>query len=497
MQRRGGIQILEPGLLTTIQDLGRPGNMRHGVSPGGALDRGALILGNLLCGNDPGAGAIEITLTGPRLRFTAPIVVALTGADLGARLDGAPLPLWKPVAVQSGNEIAFDQGHKGRGSRAYLCVAGGIVVPPVLGSRSTDLAARLGGLEGRALRAGDRLTWGRPSGPTSALLSHRLVGSPPTYGDGAPIRVVLGPQQDRFTKKGIAAFLSGTYTVSPKGDRMGVRLIDGPAIAHRRGADLISEGIVPGSIQVPGDGQPIALLAACQTMGGYPKIATVIGADLDRLAQARPGERIRFVAVEPAAARAATLAYRASLGEHAIKVGARSETTVPTPATGTASNARPQAISAIDAWTPDGVIRVISALRAAGMTDCQIDLVEGERRLSLSLGSAASTSPIAAPELSVAVSTSAEAAQPSQANSAIQAITVTAPMLGVFYRRPSPDEPPFASPGEAVRAGQTVGLIEVMKTFNEVAAPRDCTFDEYLVEDGAFVEFGQVIARIR
>lgn len=488
MQRRGGIDVLEPGLLTTVQDLGRPGHMRHGVSPGGALDRGALILGNLLCGNAPGAAGIEITLTGPRLRFTAPIVVALTGADLGARLDGTPVPLWQPISVQTGSELAFDQGHKGRGSRAYLCVAGGIVVPPVLGSRATDLAARLGGLEGRALRAGDRLTWGRPSGPTSALLSRRLAGPPPDYGNGAPIRVVLGPQRDRFTKKGIAAFLAGPYTVSAKGDRMGVRLTDGPRIAHRHGADLISEGIVPGSIQVPGDGQPIALLAACQTMGGYPKIATVIGADLDRLAQARPGDQIRFVAVDPAAARAATLAYRASLGDHAVQQRSRG---------GAASSATPsslpQTLSVIDAWTPDGVIRVIAALRDAGLSSCQIELEEGDRRFAFSLGT--STSPGPNPDSDPPFATTTPSG-PSQEGVGT-GDTVTAPMLGVFYRRPSPEEPPFASPGDTVTAGQTVGLIEVMKTFNEVAAPHDGTIDEFLVEDGDYVEYGQVIARLR
>ncbi len=494
MQRRGGIGVLEPGLLTTIQDLGRPGNMRHGVSPGGALDRGALILGNLLCGNDPGAGAIEITLTGPRLRFTAPVVVALTGADLGARIDGARLPLWQPVSIQSGGEITFNQSHKGRGSRAYLCVAGGIVVPPVLGSRSTDLAAQLGGLEGRALRNGDRLAWGRPSGPTNALLTRRLVGLPPEYGEDAPIRVVLGPQRDRFTKKGIAAFLTGPYTVSAKGDRMGVRLTDGPPISHRGGADLISEGIVPGSIQVPGDGQPIALLAACQTMGGYPKIATVIGADLDRLAQARPGDQIRFVAVEPAAARAATLAYRASLGDHAVQASARPEKVGAISPTVTAPTSLPQAVSVIDAWTPDGVIRVISALREAGLSGCQIALVEGERRLAITLGDAAQIAPTPAPAPPPTDSVLHEA---SPTSSPTDTNTLTAPMLGVFYRRPTPDEPPFAALGDEVSAGQTVGLIEVMKTFNEVVAPRDCTIEEFLVEDGAYVEYGQVIARIR
>ncbi len=497
MQRRGGIHVLEPGLLTTVQDLGRPGQMRHGVSPGGALDRAALILGNRLCGNDPSAAGLEITLTGPRLRFTVPAVVALTGADLGATLDGAPQSTWQPVAIPAGGEIAFPPNRTTRGARTYLCVAGGIVVPPVLGSRSTDLAAGLGGVEGRALRQGDRLACGRPSGPTTSLLGRRLVTTPPEYPAEVLIRVVLGPQRDRFTKKGIAAFLAGPYMISPKGDRMGVRLADGPPIAHRRGADLISEGIVPGSIQVPGDGQPIALLAACQTMGGYPKIATVIGADLDRLAQARPGDRIRFTAVDPAAARAATLAYRAALGAHAVTTETRppDRTQVQLDAGERRALAAPSALnttlSTIDAWTPDGVIQVIRALRTAEMTTFRLDLADGDRQLSLDLGGS-----LLPPQVASAVF-DVPAKPRHDSPPGDSAATIVAPMLGVFYRGPQPGEPPFVAPGDAVTAGQTVGLIEVMKTYNEVTAPRDGTLGDFLVADGEFVEYGQVITRVR
>jgi acetyl-CoA carboxylase biotin carboxyl carrier protein len=160
----------------------------------------------------------------------------------------------------------------------------------------------------------------------------------------------------------------------------------------------------------------------------------------------------------------------------------------------TAPTALPQAVSIIDAWTPDGVIRVISALREAGLSGCQVALVEGERRLEITLGDAAQIAPTAAP---APLPSTSDLNAPSRTGGPIDTDTLTAPMLGVFYRRPTPDEPPFAAPGETVSAGQTVGLIEVMKTFNEVVAPRDCTIEEFLVENGAYVEYGQVIARIR
>lgn len=470
MMARATIDVIEPGLLTTVQDLGRPGMMRRGVSLGGALDRSALILGNRLCGNSPGAAGLEITLAGPRLQFTAAAVIALTGADLGAALDGVALPQWQPVAVSAGAELAFPPGFTGRGARAFLCVAGGIDLPLVLGSRSTDLAAGFGGLDGRAVRAGDSLPVGESDAPRDALLGRRLAVAVPEYPDEVTIRVVLGPQDGRFTKEAVRGLTGGAYTVSPRGDRMGVRLTDGPPLTHRKSADLISEGIVPGSLQVPGDAQPIALLPACQTMGGYPKIATVIGADLDQLAQARPGSRVRFTAVTPTQARAATLAYRAALGENAILTG-------PVLVPGWSPSELPVA-----AWTPDGVIRVIAALRDAGYRSFLLNLTEGSRTFNLSLGSDPDRQGVA-PTL--------------PAHSAPQDdALVHAPVLGVFYRRARPDEAPLVEPGARVTAGQVIGLIEVMKTYHEVTAPHAGILREFLVQDGAFVEYGQAIARL-
>ncbi len=266
------IEVLDGGLLTTVQDLGRFGAQQYGVPVSGAMDAWALRAANRLVGNHEGAAALEITLAGPVLRFDGPGVIALTGGDLGARLDGRPLDPWQSVGVPPGAELSFAGARDGL--RAYLGVAGGIDVPLVLESRSTLLKARLGGFMGRALAAGDRVPVGpgdMASGRTGWRLPRTLV---PAYGHSHTVRVVMGPQDDAFTEDGIRTFLSGSYTLAPQSDRVGCRLT-GPRIAHRRGADIVSDGTAFGSVQVSGDGLPIVLMADRGTTGGYTKIATV------------------------------------------------------------------------------------------------------------------------------------------------------------------------------------------------------------------------------
>lgn len=311
------LEVLDGGLLTTVQDLGRRGYERFGVPVAGAMDPFALRAANRLVGNPLDAAALEITLAGPRLRATEKCLVAVTGADLGLRVNGRGLPPWMAVFVRRGWTIAF--AGRRSGCRAILAVAGGVDVEPVMGSRSTYLGGGFGGFEGRALRRGDLV----PVGPIAAypgppdpgsgrgsddplradkdLPAHagrtfprRLI---PDYGDAPTIRVVLGPQDDYFTDGGVATFLSGEYAVSPASDRMGCRL-QGPRIAHEDATGIISDGIPLGAVQVPPDGQPIVMMADRQTTGGYPKIATVISADIPLLAQCVPGEsRVRFEAV--------------------------------------------------------------------------------------------------------------------------------------------------------------------------------------------------------
>jgi antagonist of KipI len=301
--------VVEPGLLTTVQDLGRPGYQRLGIPPSGPFDRPAFVLANRLVGNPDGAAGLELTLRGPRLEARRECLVAVTGAEMPVTVNDQAAPAWTALRLRPGDVLAFRMVTAG--CRGYLAVAGGIDVPPALGSRATYLRGRLGGVEGRPLQKGDALPVGPPP---PGIQEGRSV--PPDRRPACPAevecRVVLGPQDDRFTANGITAFLEGPYEVTPQADRMGYRL-KGPAIAHARGHDIISDGIPLGGIQVPGEGQPIVLLVDRQTTGGYTKIATVIGPDIARIGQTRPGQRIRFRRVGLAEAHAALRAEQAWL----------------------------------------------------------------------------------------------------------------------------------------------------------------------------------------
>ena len=286
------LEVIQPGLLTTLQDEGRHGYQQYGVPVSGAMDGYALVVANLLVGNCEREACLELTMLGPRLRVLGHRVVAVTGADLRPLLNNSLLPMWQAVDVCPGDIISF--GPPASGGRGYVAVAGGIDVPLVMGSRSTYTKSHLGGLEGRPLRAGDRLRCGAAGGQTAAeKLPRQFV---PQYRAQIDLRVVLGPQDDYFTERGIHTFLHSEYRVSVQADRMGCRL-DGPPIEHKAGADIVSDGIPPGAVQVPGDGLPIVLLADRPTTGGYVKIATVISVDLPRLAQAEMGNRVRFLQV--------------------------------------------------------------------------------------------------------------------------------------------------------------------------------------------------------
>jgi biotin-dependent carboxylase-like uncharacterized protein len=286
------LEVIHKGALTTIQDLGRYGYMRYGVSICGALDKFALRIGNLLVGNNEGEAALEVTILGPKLIALKGLRLAFTGADLSPEINGIPSPMWCCITVKEGDIISF--GTLRSGCRAYLCISGGIDVPLTMLSRSTHIRMGLGGL-GRALTKGDVIhvkEWEKDLG--KLISSNKLMkGKIPTYMKDWLVRVVLGPQNEYFTPKGVKTFFEGEYVITPESDRMGYRL-NGPKIEHNLGADVITDATPPGSVQVPGDGMPIILLADALTTGGYPKIAVVISADQDKLAQAKPGDKIRF-----------------------------------------------------------------------------------------------------------------------------------------------------------------------------------------------------------
>lgn len=307
------LAIHSAGPATSLQDAGRFGWQRFGVGPAGAMDRLSLALANVLAGNPPGQAAIEFALAGGRLQVAGGSVrIALAGADSMLKIDGAPVTPLTSVTVRDGQTIELAAARSG--VFFYLAVSGGFAVAPTLGSLSLHHRAGIGGLEGRPLRSGDRLPLGLadPSGPELAL------PQPPRAQDG-PIRVVLGPQHDHFTPAGIATLVGSEYVISEQADRMGMRLT-GPVIEHSaKGFNIVSDGIPTGGMQVPGNGLPLILLADRQTTGGYPKIATVISWDLPRLAQSRPGTRLRFEAVERAEAvrmaKAADVEFRALVGK--------------------------------------------------------------------------------------------------------------------------------------------------------------------------------------
>jgi antagonist of KipI len=306
--------VREAGPLTTVQDLGRLGHLRVGIPPSGPLDRGAFLLANRLVGNPDGAAGLECTLVGPRIEFADDRVVAVTGAEMPVTLNGAEAPRWTSLAVREGDVLRL--GSARAGARAYVAVSGGIQTPPALGSRSTYVRGQLGGLDGRALRSGDTL----PLGPAGATRPSRVRRDRiPDYTSPLEARVVLGPQDDRFTAAGIAAFLDGVYEMLPQSDRMGARF-RGPRIEHAHGHDIMSDGIALGGIQVVGDGQPIVLLVDRQSTGGYTKIATVCSFDVDRVGQLKPGQLIRFRRIAVADAHDLLAARRRDLDD-AIEAG--------------------------------------------------------------------------------------------------------------------------------------------------------------------------------
>ena len=293
------IEVIEPGLFTTVQDRGRHGFQRFGVPVSGAMDQFALRAANLLAGNDENAAALEMTVIGPTLESKGDATIAVTGADLSVLLDGSPMPRWEAVSVAAGSRVSF-HGMKD-GIRGYLAISGGIDVPEVMGSRSTYVKGGFGGLNGAALSAGDVLDTLAEASPARAMSPDFHA---PAYGTEHELRVILGPQDDAFDDEAISTLMESTFTVSLDSDRMGYRL-EGPQIAHKGSPDIISEGNAPGAVQVSGDGVPTVLMADRGTTGGYTKIATVISADVGRLAQAVPGESVRFAAVSREEAAAA------------------------------------------------------------------------------------------------------------------------------------------------------------------------------------------------
>ncbi len=282
-------EILSAGPLSTVQDLGRFGVMKSGFSQNGAMDVFSMQCANRLVGNALGCAVVEMTMLGIKARFNDYAVIAFSGGDFSPEINGEKIEMNRAYEVSSGDVVECFAARDG--ARCYLAVSGGIDVPVVTGSRSTNLKCEFGGYKGRKLQKGDLISTGKYNIAPSDISKCRLPKQ--TFGNAFEVRAVLGPQDDMFTKSDIELFFSQEYEVTAESDRMGMKLF-GEALKSKNGFDIISDGIVLGSVQVPASGQPIVLMSDHQTTGGYAKIATVISCDVSLLAQAKPKSRVRF-----------------------------------------------------------------------------------------------------------------------------------------------------------------------------------------------------------
>ena len=302
------LRVIKPGMLTTVQDAGRWGYQSHGVPVAGAMDPFSQRLANALVGNPRDAATLEVTLLGPELEFEDERMVAVAGAAFDLTLDGRPVPAGAPFIVSSGAHLRFGARH--RGARAYLAVSGGIATPPILGSRSTHVISAMGGIDGRPLRAGDALPLGDPARAMAAGAPSAPIVPLPV--SPARVRVMPGPQREYFSADALDVLQSAPYAIRQDSDRMGFRL-HGPPLSHVRGADIISDATPLGVLQVPASGQPILLMADRQSTGGYPKVATMIAADMAIAGQLAPGDAIVFAVCGAQEAMAALIAQERAL----------------------------------------------------------------------------------------------------------------------------------------------------------------------------------------
>ena len=303
------IKIITPGLMTSVQDCGRYGYQASGFSVSGALDMRSYKLANILAGNIENLAVLEMTMLGITAEFTQNTVFAITGGDFTPTINGESINMYQTVYASAGDVLKM--GAAKTGSRAYIAFLGGVDVPLVMGSRSTNMKCKIGGFEGRALRAGDVIETG-DNFPIDYRKKVKKIKPDDFSSSEAEIRVILGPQDDYFTEKGIDTFLSSPYTLTKDCDRMGFKL-DGEKIENINGVDIVSDGIALGSVQGPSSGKPIIMLADRQTTGGYAKIATVVSVDIPRLVQLKSGSTVHFKEVT---AKEAEKLYKAEQREY-------------------------------------------------------------------------------------------------------------------------------------------------------------------------------------
>jgi len=285
-----GVRVLKAGMLTSVQDLGRTGYQNQGIGTSGVMDTRSFKIANLLLDNPENEAVLEFTLIGPTLEFTSDTIIAMTGGDFQPKMNNKPVNMYEAIYASKGDILEL--GSAKTGSRGYLAFSSYLNVPVVMGSRSTNMKSMIGGFGGRKLQNGDLLYFRIKRRYLPYFLSRKLEMNDFTDHE-VEIRVVMGPQEDYFTKEGRETFLNNSYTVTSEFDRMGCRL-EGPYVATRKTSDIISDGIAFGSIQVPSHGKPIVLLSDRQTTGGYAKIATVVSVDIPKLVQRKMDSKVRF-----------------------------------------------------------------------------------------------------------------------------------------------------------------------------------------------------------
>lgn len=322
------VNVLNAGLLTTVQDIGRTGSQKFGVLVSGAMDSYSMRMANLLVGNDEREGVLEITLFGTKLQFEEDTLIAITGGDLQTTIDGIPVANWRPALVKKGAVLKF--GFAIEGCRAYLAIAGGIDIPVVMGSKSTYMVAGIGGFKGRALQQNDQLSFGKMSAsnekvftlieregtPNWAVPHHPLISLESTQ----TIRIIEGTEYKHFDETSKQLLVHEPYVVTPQSNRMGLRL-EGQALSLTEKLELLSEGVTFGTIQIPPNGKPIILMADRQTAGGYPKIGQVITADLGSLSQVKPNAKLYFQLITHAEAERELIAKEELINQ--IQIGIR------------------------------------------------------------------------------------------------------------------------------------------------------------------------------
>lgn len=467
----GELIVIEPGLLTTIQDGGRWGYQQYGVAVAGAMDTYSMELANRLLGNSPQEALLEMTLIGGVFEVTKKSFMAISGADMGAKIDGRPISLGQSFALEPGQKLSFSFAKNG--VRTYLAIAGGFDIEEVLGSLSTYLPGKMGGYKGRKLESGDALAL--KNMPDGLELRKYPIEKVKKVSDHNIIRVVMGPQDDYFSEEAIDIFLKEEYRLTDQVDRMGYRL-SGKVIEHLEGPDIISDGILFGSVQISGDGQPTIMMADHQTTGGYTKIATVISPDLPILAQLNPGKKVKFKKLEAIEAQEVYRAWRSELDkieEDFVVLNGKEEEM---------EKLNVESIGKLmDYFTSSNVGELVFDL-----DDFHLELRKGNK----DTGKSKEKTNEAREDVNIEKKERTVSKDPSL-------VEVEAPVDGVCYRAPGEGEAPFIEVGQKVKKGDTLLIIEVMKMMNEVVAPSEGHIVSIDFENEERVEAGTVIVTIK